>query len=585
MQGAGVSDTSECWRREARHFMVLTRAGKPVYTRVGDPAALAAFAGLLAGLSAVANSIGEDAKGGGGERCDALRGFRSAAGVRVAFLERGPLLLFALDAGASRTGFDGETTGSLRVQLGHLHAQVVSLVLGSAGLGRAFAAAGAGLDCAGLLGGTQGVFHALLARTEAHPGAYAGAVPGVALPWALRRAALDAVAEAGRRRRGNVSSWPSLGLPWSPAAKAKVSEDSSEDDGEEEGEGEGSEGVIFACLIGGRDRLVACAARQGLGGGPLVHPDDYLLLSNLVGSSESVRSGGQASVVPLCLPRFHEAAFLHAYVTFLAPGLCLVLLGPSGAAGVFAAAARRVEGRLGEGGVLDLLARACAPFIAEDDDEDSLVPDRAAEGASPSAPPPPPSPPAESLSPPRTPFRVALAEVSPQGVASPALRDLRPVRKPPAPPSLLQFVLLRRPHERSPGEGGAGGAPRSQFVSTPFRAPAPPPAIRRHVLRAYKRMLVADSGGPRGAGALRDLATWMAVPVIDPHGGPGAPDVVVAPTSPPPLVSLRRDRDITLLAAFVPGTSRAAVEAAQADVLAWSAAASADLFFDPVPLP
>ena len=166
LQGAGVSDTSECWRREARHFMVLTRAGKPVYTRVGDPAALAAFAGLLAGLSAVANSIGEDAKGGGGERCDALRGFRSAAGVRVAFLERGPLLLFALDAGASRTGFDGETTGSLRVQLGHLHAQVVSLVLGSAGLGRAFAAAGAGLDCAGLLGGTQGVFHALLARTE-----------------------------------------------------------------------------------------------------------------------------------------------------------------------------------------------------------------------------------------------------------------------------------------------------------------------------------------------------------------------------------------------------------------------------------
>lgn len=57
-----------------------------------------------------------------------------------------------------------------------------------------------------------------------------------------------------------------------------------------------------------------------------LHPDDTLLILNLVASTESFKSGETWS--PLCLPQFDSTGFLHAYVSYLSEDCpaCLLLL-------------------------------------------------------------------------------------------------------------------------------------------------------------------------------------------------------------------------------------------------------------------
>mmetsp|Transcript_9970 Transcript_9970/g.25713 ORF Transcript_9970/g.25713 Transcript_9970/m.25713 type:complete len:311 (+) Transcript_9970:1258-2190(+) len=58
--------------------------------------------------------------------------------------------------------------------------------------------------------------------------------------------------------------------------------------------------------------------------GAPMHPHDVLLVSNFVTSNESFRQAESFS--PICLPHFNSAAYLHAYISYIADGVCLVLL-------------------------------------------------------------------------------------------------------------------------------------------------------------------------------------------------------------------------------------------------------------------
>ena len=69
-------------------------------------------------------------------------------------------------------------------------------------------------------------------------------------------------------------------------------------------------------------------------------PDDLFLLSNFVRASESFRLSESFS--PVCLPKFNPGAFVYAYVSYIAPSICLVLVSPASDSFYALAEARKV---------------------------------------------------------------------------------------------------------------------------------------------------------------------------------------------------------------------------------------------------
>ncbi|XP_042475904.1 vacuolar fusion protein MON1 homolog isoform X2 [Macadamia integrifolia] len=78
-------------------------------------------------------------------------------------------------------------------------------------------------------------------------------------------------------------------------------------------------GVLFAILMC-KHKVISLVGAQKAS----LHPDDMLLLSNFILSSESFRTSESFS--PICLPRYNPMAFLYAYVHYLDVDTYLVLL-------------------------------------------------------------------------------------------------------------------------------------------------------------------------------------------------------------------------------------------------------------------
>ncbi|KAH9700628.1 vacuolar fusion protein MON1-like [Citrus sinensis] len=78
-------------------------------------------------------------------------------------------------------------------------------------------------------------------------------------------------------------------------------------------------GVLFALLMC-KCKVVSLVGAQKAS----LHPDDMLLLSNFVMSSESFRTSESFS--PICLPRYNPTAFLYAYVHYFDADTYLMLL-------------------------------------------------------------------------------------------------------------------------------------------------------------------------------------------------------------------------------------------------------------------
>ncbi|KAH6595232.1 hypothetical protein BASA50_006025 [Batrachochytrium salamandrivorans] len=74
-------------------------------------------------------------------------------------------------------------------------------------------------------------------------------------------------------------------------------------------------GMLFA-----KDRLITLLRPRNY----TLHPKDVLLLHNMILSSSAFRT--VESWTPVCLPHFNHHGFLHAYVCFITPDLCLALL-------------------------------------------------------------------------------------------------------------------------------------------------------------------------------------------------------------------------------------------------------------------
>ncbi|KAL9585302.1 MAG: hypothetical protein Q9212_001596 [Teloschistes hypoglaucus] len=95
------------WKSKRKHFMILSSAGKPVYTRHGDDNLISGYIGIIQTII----SFYEGAQ-------DQLRGF-TAGGARFVIMSQGPLYLVAVSK-------LGESDAQLRVQLEALYMQILS---------------------------------------------------------------------------------------------------------------------------------------------------------------------------------------------------------------------------------------------------------------------------------------------------------------------------------------------------------------------------------------------------------------------------------------------------------------------------
>ncbi|KNC55853.1 vacuolar fusion protein MON1 A [Thecamonas trahens ATCC 50062] len=80
-------------------------------------------------------------------------------------------------------------------------------------------------------------------------------------------------------------------------------------------------GLLYALVIAD-SHLVTLVRPKSRG----LHPIDLLLIMNFVKASPTLRNEAADSWTPFCLPHFNDTGHLHVYSSFLASGVCLLLI-------------------------------------------------------------------------------------------------------------------------------------------------------------------------------------------------------------------------------------------------------------------
>ncbi|VVA90421.1 unnamed protein product [Arabis nemorensis] len=216
----------------------------------------------LAGFSATLQAIISFVENGG-DRVNLVK----AGKHQVVFLVKGPIYLVCISC-------TDETYDYLRGQLDLLYGQMILILTKS--IDRCFEK-NAKFDMSPLLGGTDAVFSSLVHSFSWNPATFLHAYTCLPIQYALRQAAGTILQEVC------------------------------------------ASGVLFSLLMC-RHKVISLAGAQKAS----LHPDDLLLLSNFVMSSESFRTSESFS--PICLPRYNPQAFLHAYVHFFDDDTYVMLL-------------------------------------------------------------------------------------------------------------------------------------------------------------------------------------------------------------------------------------------------------------------
>ncbi|XP_010542593.1 PREDICTED: protein SAND [Tarenaya hassleriana] len=216
----------------------------------------------LAGFSATLQAIISFVENGG-DRVNLVK----AGKHQVVFLVKGPIYLVCISC-------TDETYESLRGQLDLLYGQMILILTKS--INRCFEK-NPKFDMTLLLGGTDVVFSSLIHSFNWNPAAFLHAYTCLPLSYATRQV-------SGAILQDVCGS-----------------------------------NVLFALLMCGHKVISLVGAQKAS-----IHPDDLLLLSNFIMSSESFRTSESFS--PICLPRYNPLAFLHAYVHFFDDDTYVTLL-------------------------------------------------------------------------------------------------------------------------------------------------------------------------------------------------------------------------------------------------------------------
>lgn len=216
----------------------------------------------LAGFSATLQAIISFVQNGG----DRVK-FVRAGKHQVIFLVKGPIYLVCISC-------TEEPYEALKGQLELIYGQIILILTRS--VNRCFEK-NPKFDMTPLLGGTDAVFSSLIHAFSWNPATFLHAYTCLPLAYSTRQAAgaiLQDVADSG---------------------------------------------VLFAILMC-KHKVISLVGAQKAS----LHPDDMLLLSNFVLSSESFRTSESFS--PICLPRYNPMAFLYAYVHYFDVDTYLMLL-------------------------------------------------------------------------------------------------------------------------------------------------------------------------------------------------------------------------------------------------------------------
>lgn len=253
------------WLARKKHFLILSRAGKPVYSRWGHSSLVAGYVGIFQAILGFYGDTTTTA-GAGAESgvADELRTF-SGDGVRFAFLVTRHLIYVAI------TRRD-EPDAALRSQLELLHQQILS-VLTASQLDRIFTRAGSNYDLRRVLAGNEAALDHLcdsLVHTDLCV-LFGGAMRVLRIRQTYRRAIESVLAEV---RTPNV---------------------------------------LYAMLC--HDGVLVTVMRPKQHS---LYPSDLRLLLQTV-YRPGVRQAGDEHWIPICLPKFNSSGFLHCYTRYLPP--------------------------------------------------------------------------------------------------------------------------------------------------------------------------------------------------------------------------------------------------------------------------
>ncbi|KAL3136443.1 hypothetical protein ABBQ38_005698 [Trebouxia sp. C0009 RCD-2024] len=167
-KGGGQGGVTHAWKQHPKHVLILSNAGKPIWSLHGDENALA---GLTAVIQALVSFVHD--KG------DCMQSIRAGKHL-IVFLEKGPFILVM----ASTTK---EPESALLGQLGLVHGQILSILTSSV---EKMFAKNPSYDVRKLLGATNHVLTSLVASFDREPSALLTSLVPLPLRSNLRHYAL-----------------------------------------------------------------------------------------------------------------------------------------------------------------------------------------------------------------------------------------------------------------------------------------------------------------------------------------------------------------------------------------------------------
>eukprot|EP00471_Norrisiella_sphaerica_P009999 CAMPEP_0184492186 /NCGR_PEP_ID=MMETSP0113_2-20130426/22549_1 /TAXON_ID=91329 /ORGANISM="Norrisiella sphaerica, Strain BC52" /LENGTH=430 /DNA_ID=CAMNT_0026876859 /DNA_START=1 /DNA_END=1290 /DNA_ORIENTATION=+ len=244
------------WFRHKKHVLICSWAGRPIFSRYGDESKLAAYMGVI---SAIISNF---------QRCkDNVRSI-VAGRHKFVFLVEGPIYLVAISC-------TGESELQLRLQLEHVHLQIISILTGSI---HNTLRNRPQYDIRGLMGETaETLITELLSDANQNPAYFMKCVSCLRLSSECR----DRVGAILKSHR--------------------------------------TKNLLFAVLLAG-SKVVSLVRIKD----KILYPSDLLLLTNFVNNSQSLRSG--EGWTPICLPEVSRKGYVWAYVCFLQGDLSLTLI-------------------------------------------------------------------------------------------------------------------------------------------------------------------------------------------------------------------------------------------------------------------
>jgi len=254
-------------QRSGPNVIVLSSAGKPIFSRWGDEEKLSAACGLI---QAVRAAILDDPSLGGDIQS------LQAGGTKMVFLTVGHLTLLAIAEGGTGSG-ECETEAYLRMQLEYVYGQIIFTLTDT--VQNVFTRRH-NYDLRSMLGATETVMRGVLDQASPLGNGGAFLCAGVESVWPIPHEIRDNASHV-------ISSVC----------------------------GKHSETCLFAILLAGNEMISVVMPRYQP---HQLHPSDLHLILNFCNHQPGLLTN--ELWFPVCLPRFNSSGFVYAYTTCLDSG-------------------------------------------------------------------------------------------------------------------------------------------------------------------------------------------------------------------------------------------------------------------------